>query len=292
MREGLIIKGYGGFYYVRTGEKTWCCRGRGRLRLGQNLLTGDRVQFTPLDLDKGEGVIEEIKERKNALPRPPVANVDQVISVVSLAHPDPDLKLLNRSLVLCELEKLSIVICFNKIDLIDSSQAKDLEDIYRKAGYHTVFTSALEGRGLEQLRQVIAGKISVLSGPSGVGKSTLLNSLDPNLSLETGEISRKLKRGKHTTRYVELIPLCDGFVADTPGFSSLELPTIKRTELGRCFPEINEFAGQCRFYDCIHLDEPDCEVKNALEQGLISRARYHDYKQFMEEIISKERTYE
>jgi ribosome biogenesis GTPase len=142
------------------------------------------------------------------------------------------------------------------------------------------------------LRQVIAGKISVLSGPSGVGKSTLLNSLDPNLSLETGEISRKLKRGKHTTRYVELIPLCDGFVADTPGFSSLELPTIKRTELGRCFPEINEFAGQCRFYDCIHLDEPDCEVKNALEQGLISRARYHDYKQFMEEIISKERIYE
>ncbi len=289
MREGLIIKGYGGFYYVRSGVETWCCRGRGRLRQAQDLLTGDRVLFTPLE--KGEGVIEEIKERKNALPRPPVANVDQVIPVVSLAHPEPDLKLLNRSLVLCELEKLSVVICFNKIDLLDPEQAKDLEDIYRKAGYNSIFTSALYGYGLEKLRQVIAGKISVLSGPSGVGKSTLLNSLDPNLSLETGEISKKLKRGKHTTRYVELIPLCDGFVADTPGFSSLKLPSMERVELSRCFPEINEFASQCRFYDCIHLEEPDCEVKNALDKGLISSARYNDYKQFLQEIISKERIY-
>ncbi|MGB4504971.1 MAG: ribosome small subunit-dependent GTPase A [Syntrophaceticus sp.] len=287
--EGLIIKGYGGFYYVRSGEETWCCRGRGRLRRGQNLLTGDRVIFTPLE--KGEGVIEEVKERKNALPRPPVANVDQAVLVVSLANPDPDLKLLNRSLVLCELEKINVVICFNKIDLLDLGQAKDLEDIYNRAGYTTIFTSALYGYGLERLRQVIAGKVSVLSGPSGVGKSTLLNSLDPNLSLKTGEISKKLKRGKHTTRYVELIPICGGYVADTPGFSSLELPSMKRDELGRCFPEFHEYAGQCRFYDCIHLDEPDCEVKKALEKGLISDIRYYDYKQFLEEIISKERIY-
>lgn len=290
MRDGLIIKGYGGFYYVRSGQEIWCCRGRGRLRQDQNLLTGDRVLFTPLE--KGEGIIEKINERKNALPRPPVTNVDQVILVVSLAHPDPNLKLLNRSLVLCEVEKLSVVICFNKIDLLDQEQAKDLEDIYRGAGYDAVFTSALYGYGLGRLQEAIAGKVSVLSGPSGVGKSTLLNSLDPGLSLETGEISRKLKRGKHTTRYVELIPLCGGFVADTPGFSSLELPLMNRVELGRCFPEINKFAAQCRFDDCIHLDEPDCEVKNALEKGLISRVRYHDYKQFLEEIISKERIYE
>lgn len=290
MREGLIIKGYGGFYYVRSGKETWCCRGRGRLRREQSLLPGDHVLFTPFE--KGEGVIEAIQQRKNALPRPPVANVDQVILVVSLAHPDPDLKLLDRSLVLCELEKLSVIICLNKIDLLDSGQTKDLKGVYQKAGYSTIFTSALYGDGLEKLGQALAGKVSVLSGPSGAGKSTLLNSLDPSLSLATGEISKKLKRGKHTTRYVELIPLCGGFVADTPGFSSLKLPSMKRSELGCCFPEINDFAAQCRFYNCIHLDEPNCGVKNALEQGLISSTRYHDYKQFLEEIISKERIYE
>lgn len=289
MKEGLIIKGYGGFYYVSSGEETWCCRGRGRLRRIQSLLPGDHVQFTPLE--NGEGVIEAIKERKKVLHRPPVANVDQVIHVVSLAKPEPDLKLLDRSLVICELERLSVIICFNKIDLLNSERAEELESIYRKAGYHTICISALFGHGMEKLCQALAGKISVLSGPSGAGKSTLLNSMDPNLSLETGEISKKLKRGKHTTRYVLLIPLCDGFVADTPGFSNLELPPMKRVDLACCFPEINEFADQCRFYDCIHLDEPDCAVKNALDKRLISSNRYENYKHLLQEIISKERIY-
>jgi ribosome biogenesis GTPase len=290
VREGLIIKGYGGFYYVRSGEETWCCRGRGRLRRERSPLPGDYVLFTPLE--RGEGVIESIQQRKNVLLRPPVANIDQVVLVVSLASPDPDLKLLNRSLVLCELKKLGVVVCLNKIDLLEPGQAENLADIYRKAGYSTIFTSALYGDGLDKLHRVISGKVSVLSGPSGVGKSTLLNSLDPNLSLETGEISRKLKRGKHTTRYVELIPLCGGFIADTPGFSSLELPAMERTELSSCFPEMNQFSGKCRFGDCIHLDEPDCAVKKAVETGLISEARYQYYKQFLQEIISKERIYE
>lgn len=289
MKEGLIIKGYGGFYYVRSGEKIWCCRGRGRLRREQSLLPGDHVQFTPLQ--KGEGVIEAIKERNNVLRRPPVANVDQVIHVVSLADPEPDLKLLDRSLVICELEQLKVIICFNKIDLLNSGRAEELESIYRQAGYHTICISALFGQGLEKLCQALTGKISVLSGPSGAGKSTLLNSMDSSLSLETGEISKKLKRGKHTTRYVLLLPLCDGFVADTPGFSNLELPPMKRVELGCCFPEIKGLAGQCRFYDCIHLDEPDCAVKNALDKGLISSTRYENYKHLLQEIISKERIY-
>lgn len=289
MKEGLIIKGYGGFYYVRSAEETWRCRGRGRLRRKQSLLPGDHVQFTPLE--NGEGVIETIKERKNVLHRPPVANVDQVIHVVPLAKPEPDLNLLDRSLVICELERLSVIICFNKIDLLNSERAEELVNIYRKAGYHTICISALFGYGLEKLCQALADKISVLSGPSGAGKSTLLNSMDPNLSLETGEISKKLKRGRHTTRYVFLIPLCDGFVADTPGFSNLELPSMKRVDLSRFFPEINEFADQCRFYDCIHLDEPDCAVKSALDKGLISSTRYENYKHLLQEIISKERIY-
>ena len=289
MREGLIIKGYGGFYFIKSGEETWCCRGRGRLRREQSPLPGDRVFFTPLE--QGEGVIESIQPRKNSLPRPPIANVDQVILLVSLAGPEPDLKLLDRSLVLCELKGLGVLICFNKVDLVDSEQGKELDKIYRSAGYQTILTSALYGTGLQNLRQVLAGKVSVLSGPSGAGKSTLLNALDPKFSLATGEISRKSKRGKHTTRYVELLPVGEGFVADTPGFSSLELPPMKRAELSRCFPEIYQFAGQCRFYDCVHINEPDCEVKNALEKGVISSTRYQDYQQFLEEVINKERIY-
>ncbi len=289
MREGLIIKGYGGFYYIKSGQQTWCCRGRGRLRRKQSLLPGDWVLFTPHGQD--EGVIEEIRPRKNELPRPPVANIDQVIMIVSLAQPEPDLKLLDRSLVLCELKDLDVIICFNKTDLVDDEKPQMLAEIYQNAGYKTILTSALYGSGLECVCQNMADKVSVMSGPSGAGKSTLLNALDPSLELKTGEISKKLKRGKHTTRYVELLEVCEGFVADTPGFSSLELPRVRREELSRCFPEIDQFAEQCRFDDCLHLNEPDCGVKDALEKGIISTIRYQDYQQLLEEVISKERIY-
>lgn len=291
MEEGLVIKGYGGFYFVQCGKETWRCRGRGRLRRVDSLLAGDRVLFTKLE--PGEGLIEAILPRKNTIPRPPVANVDQMILVVSLAQPEPDLKLLNRTLVLCEMRNLEILICFNKVDLVAREKAESLEEIYRKAGYHTLLTSALEKIGLTKLYQSLAAerKISVLSGPSGAGKSTLLNALDPGLSLATGEISTKLKRGRHTTRYVQLLPIGNGYVADTPGFSNLELPSMKRTELARYFPEIYEHAGKCRFLNCLHIDEPDCEVKNALKRGIISKIRYQDYQKFLGEIIDKERMY-
>lgn len=290
MEEGLIIKGYGGFYFVRSGKETWQCRGRGRLRRGISPLPGDRVLFTPQG--QREGLVEVILPRKNTIPRPPVANVDQMILVVSLARPDPDLKLLDRSLVLCEIENLEVLICFNKIDLVARERAESLEEIYRKAGYRTLRTSALKEIGLTKLRHSLAAKISVLSGPSGAGKSTLLNALDPGLSLATGEVSRKLKRGRHTTRHVQLLPIGEGYVADTPGFSNLELPPMKRTDLGRYFPEINEYAGKCRFLDCLHIDEPDCEVKSALKQGAISNIRYQDYQKFLGEVIDKERIFE
>lgn len=289
MREGLVLKGYGGFYYIKSGGETWCCRGRGRLRREQTILAGDWVLFTPLK--EGEGIIESIKPRKNELPRPPVANIDQVIHIVSLAKPVPDLKLLDRSLVLCELKKLDVLICFNKADLIEENEARQLMEIYQQAGYKTVLTSALYGSGLDFVCQNLEGKVSVLSGPSGAGKSTLLNALDPKLKLKTGEISRKLKRGKHTTRYVELLEICGGFVADTPGFSNLELPPMRREELGRYFPEIYQLAGQCRFVDCLHINEPDCGVIEALEKGMISSIRYQDYQQLLEEVMVKERIY-
>ncbi|AFV11631.1 ribosome biogenesis GTPase RsgA [Thermacetogenium phaeum DSM 12270] len=291
MEEGLIIKGYGGFYFVRSGKETWRCRGRGRLRRDGSLLVGDRVLFTKID--SKEGLIEAILPRKNSIQRPPVANVDQMILVVSLAQPEPDLKLLNRTLVLGEMEKLEILICFNKVDLVAREKAESLEEIYRKAGYRTLLTSALEKIGVTELYRSLAAerRISVLAGPSGAGKSTLLNTIDPGLSLATGEISPKLKRGRHTTRYVQLLPIGNGYVADTPGFSNLELPSIKRTELAHYFPEIREYAGKCRFLDCLHIDEPDCEVKNALKRGIISNIRYQDYQRFLGEIIDKERMY-
>lgn len=289
MQEGLILKGYGGFYFVRSDDKTWQCRGRGRLRLQASPLPGDCVLFTPLG--NGEGLIESILPRKNVLSRPPVVNVDQMILVVSLAKPEPDLRGLNRYLVLCELEKLPVLICFNKTDLVTREKSESLVEIYGQAGYRTLLTSAFQGTGISELRRSLDGKISVLAGPSGVGKSSLLNALEPGLALMTGEISSKLKRGKHTTRHVELLPIGEGYVADTPGFSNLELPQINKRDLSNYFCEFRNYAGQCRFLDCLHVDEPGCAIKSALEQGEISSLRYQDYRKLLAEVIDKERIY-
>lgn len=291
MQEGLITKGYGGFYFVRSGEALCQCRGRGHLRRTEHsLLVGDRVLFSPLE--NGSGVIESVLPRQSVLGRPPVANVDQALLVVSLAHPEPDCILLDRLLVLCEAEQLEIVICLNKIDLVPEEYVSDLAAVYQGAGYQVVFTSALQGVGIATLREKVGDKISVMAGPSGAGKSTLINALEPGLSLRTGEISTKLKRGKHTTRHVELLPVADGLIADTPGFSNLVLPAMKRTELGCYFPEFAKLSEQCRFLDCLHDREPDCAVKTALQEGLISRCRYHNYLALLSEVIDKEKLYE
>ncbi len=291
MQEGLIVKGYGGFYFVQSNTELWRCRGRGRLRFQeQSLLPGDRVLFLPLE--SGTGVIEAVLPRKNALRRPPVANVDQAILVISLAQPEPDLTLLDRLLVLCAFEKIDAVICFNKVDLVGEEFAHGLASVYHKVGYPTILTSALQGNGLENLRHLMKNKLSVLAGPSGAGKSTLLNALEPGLSLITGEVSKKLRRGRHTTKHVELISLAGGFVADTPGFSNLNLPQLERTELGFYFSEINELSKGCRFPDCLHMLEPDCTVKAALDRGMISSTRYQNYLSMLSEILAKERIYE
>ncbi|HHW41481.1 MAG TPA: ribosome small subunit-dependent GTPase A [Syntrophomonadaceae bacterium] len=291
MHQGLIVKGYGGFYFVQSDRGICRCRGRGRLKMSeQSLLVGDHVLFTLVE--NGSGVIERVLPRKNTLSRPPVANVDQAILVFALANPEPDLKLLDRLLILCEVERISILICFNKADLVSGRFPSELAGIYRSAGYEVIFTSAVKKTGIESLREKVKGKISVVAGPSGAGKSTLLNALEPGMALKTGEISSKLKRGRHTTRHVELLPVAGGFIADTPGFSNLYLPDMKRTELGRYFPEISDLAGQCRFLDCLHYQEPDCAVKAAIDKGIISRCRYQNYVTFLAEVMARERIYE
>jgi ribosome biogenesis GTPase len=313
MQEGLLIRAYGGFFYVQSGDRTWELRARGRLRRApgkkpavasgkaphqednrhgaadQSPVTGDRVLFTPSE--DGTGVLEAVLPRSNVLLRPRVANVDQVLLVVPLAQPEPDLKLTDRMLVCCQPEGLQPLICLNKVDLVGQPGARQLLEMYEGAGYQVLATSALVGTGLEDLRQAVRGKISVLAGTSGAGKTTIINALDPSLARLTGEISRKLKRGRHTTRFAELLPVAGGFIADTPGFSSLELPQLDRTALGRCFPEIDSLAGRCRFPDCLHHQEPECAVKEALDQGLIGASRYQNYLSFLAEVLLKERTY-
>lgn len=294
MREGLLIKGYGGFYYVQSGDRTWELRARGRLRRAgrgtdQSPVAGDRVLFTPSE--DGAGVLEAVLPRSNVLLRPRVANIDQVLLVVPLYQPEPDLALTDRMLICSQSEGLRPLICLNKVDMVGQPGAQPLLEIYGGAGYQVLATSALRGTGLETLRQAVRGKISVLAGPSGAGKTTIINALDPRLDRSTGEISRKLKRGRHTTRFAELLPVAGGFIADTPGFSSLELPQLDRAELGGYFPEIASRAGRCRFQDCLHHQEPECAVKEALDKGLIGASRYQNYLSFLAEVLLKERTY-
>ena len=246
MQEGLLIKAYGGFYYVRAEGRTWELRARGRLRqppagaraplARQPPVVGDRVLFTPME--NGSGTLESIMHRHNVMLRPRVANVDQVLLVVPLARPEPDLKLTDRILVCCQSERLQTLICFNKVDLVDREQADRLLSVYGEAGYQVFATSALKGIGLDAMQPGGRWQGDGPGGPSGAGKSTIINALDPCFVQGTGEISRKLGRGRHTTRHVELLPVAGGFIADTPGFSNLDLPPLDRADLAKYFPEI------------------------------------------------------
>ncbi len=307
MPEGLLVKINGGFYYAQ-GDGLWELKMRGRLRHGgagpgaaaqmsrrrmpgqraeSYPLVGDRIVFTPTEV--GRGVIESVLPRRNTLTRPRVANIDQAVLIFALANPEPDLALMDRLLVWCCLEQVEALICFNKTDLIDRPAAGALAELYGRAGYRSLCTSALQGTGLDALRLELKDKISVLAGPSGAGKSTIINVLEPGLAQDTGELSRKLKRGRHTTRHVELLPVAGGLVADTPGFSNLELPFLELPDLAGCFPEIQALASQCRFLDCLHRSEPDCAVKEALGGGLIDTGRYQHYLSFLTEVSLQER---
>jgi ribosome biogenesis GTPase len=291
VQEGVVIKAYGGFYYVRVGKQLLECRLRGKFRLQKlNALPGDIVQIAETGL--GKGVVEAILPRKNELVRPLIANVEQVLLVFAGHDPEPDLALLDRLLILTEIQGLKPLVCFNKCDLLTPEELDVLMTVYKQTGYQVEIISARAAIGLDNIRLALQHRISVIAGPSGAGKSTLLNSIEPGLSLKTGEVSARIGRGRHTTRHVELLPLSfGGLVADTPGFSSLFLPEMRREDLAGYFPEFSAYLGQCRFNGCLHDREPDCVVKEALEQGNIARERYTNYLAFLAEVKEKERRY-
>ena len=290
MLEGIITKGIGGFYYVIVEGTTYECRARGLFRK-QNIKpqVGDRVLIRADEHNK-TGYVEEIFERTTELIRPAVSNVNQAIIVFAIRNPDPNLWLLDRFLLLASSQNLEAVICINKIDIGSKEEIDNIYKIYENTGYKIIRTSTEEDKGIDELKEVLKDKITVFAGPSGVGKSTLLNMVQPDLKLETGAISEKNKRGKHTTRHTELIKLeMGGFVLDTPGFSSLDLTFLTEETLAQHFPEIYEVGHLCRFNGCRHLKEPGCKVKEGVEEGSISQSRYDNYTMFFKELIDSRR---
>ncbi len=292
MYSGRLIKGIGGFYYVDVSDQIFECKARGLFRKKKiTPLVGDYVEIDILDNENKKGVIEDINDRHNELIRPSVSNIDQAIVVFAVTQPDPHLSLLDRFLVLAESQKLNIIICLNKIDLLEEVEYEAIVNIYKSAGYKIIRTSTKENKGIMELRNELKNKTTVFAGPSGVGKSTLLNHIHPGLKLQTGEISTKISRGKHTTRHAELIAIGEnGWVVDTPGFSSLDMNFIEEDELDFHFPEFMIHVDQCKFNSCKHLNEPSCAVKEAVQLNEISEGRYNSYVQFIDE-IRKHRRY-
>lgn len=279
--QGVIIKALSGFYYVKTESGTVECRARGRFRLdGSSPLVGDRVEIS-LDAN-GKGRVDKLLPRKSFFIRPAVANIDLLIAVASEVNPVTDPFLIDRVTAFAEHMGCEVLICINKSD---AARVSRLRDIYATSGYRVIETSAVTGEGVEELRGCIAGKVCAFSGNSGVGKSSLLNALEPGLGLETGVVSEKLGRGRHTTRHVEIFPAGGAFVADTPGFASFDmeqLPPIPKEELKFCFPEFGPYIGKCRFDDCAHLKEPGCAVREAMDEGKINASRHLSYARLYE----------
>ncbi|NLM49247.1 MAG: ribosome small subunit-dependent GTPase A [Epulopiscium sp.] len=289
MIVGTIVKGIAGFYYVRVDDKVYECKAKGKFR-NINLIpyVGDKAEITLLN-EENRGSIVNILPRKNYLIRPPVANVDQAVIVFAVKNPNVNLQLLDRFLILAEEQGLEIVICFNKIDLEEEKVCKELAAIYKKAGYKTILSSTVSNEGILELKEALADKTTVFAGPSGVGKSSLLNAIDTSLKLATGMISEKIKRGKHTTRHVELLPLDNGgFVLDTPGFSSLSLSHLDSMKLQDYYREFVPYNNACKFIPCSHIHEPQCKIKEMVEEGLIDFERYQRYKSLYNELESNE----
>ena len=290
--QGHIIKGYSGFYYVARENNIYECSLRGKNRKSKSdFLPGDIVEFEAINEEKG--VIERVLERKNQLIRPAIANVEQIVIVTSAKDPQPDLMFVDRMSVIALYNKLEPIVCFSKGDLLNEAEKQSLLDIYKNSGFTVIFTSVINGEGIDELKRLLQGKISVFAGNSGVGKSSLVNRVTNQDFSQIGEISAKLKRGKHTTRHVELFALDEeGFIADTPGFSALSLPEgIKREQLGRFFPDFMEYLEKCRFNTCLHNSEPDCAVKEAVHLGFIAQSRYENYLILLNEVIAQERSY-
>lgn len=290
--QGKIVKGIAGFYYVHVVESgVYECKAKGIFRKEKiKPLVGDDVSIEVLDEDEKKGNIVDILPRRNELIRPAVANVDQALVVFAITKPAPHFNLLDRFLVMMESKEIPVVLCFNKEDIGTDPQMKELEEIYAACGYTLIFTSALEEHNIDLVKDVLKGRTTVIAGPSGVGKSSIINILQPEANMETGAISNKIERGKHTTRHSELFPIDeDSYIMDTPGFSSLYVNNFEKEELKYYFPEFEEYEGTCKFHGCDHVHEPGCAVKGALEQGEIHPVRYRSYKEMYEELKEKRR---
>ena len=290
--QGKIIRGVGGFYYVHAqDDAVYECRAKGIFRKEKiKPLVGDDVEISVIDAEKRTGNVDRILPRRNALVRPAAANVDQALVVFAVASPKPNLNLLDRFLISMEQQSIPVIICFNKTDLTGPEELQSLAKSYGGYGSGVRFVSVAQQEGIEELQQLLEGKTTIVAGPSGVGKSSLTNVLQSEVQMEVGEVSRKIDRGKHTTRHTELIVLRrDTYFLDTPGFSSLYLQGIAYEELKNYFPEFSQYEPHCRFQGCMHLSEPDCAVKEALQEGRISRSRYDNYVLLAAELKEKKR---
>lgn len=289
--QGKIIRGIAGFYYVHTADGVYECKARGVFRKdNRKPLVGDDVLMDVVDPEEKKGNIVELLERKSELIRPAVANVDQALVIFAVMNPEPNFNLLDRFLILMAQQGLPCVICFNKADLDQEGRAQEAYEIYKNSGCKILVFSAKEGKGTEELEALLKGKTTTVAGPSGVGKSTLINSLQKSVVMETGAVSEKIKRGKHTTRHTELIAIDkDTYILDTPGFSSLGLFDLEKEDLAGFYPEFVPFEKYCRFGGCSHISEPDCGVKEALQESKISPVRYENYCLLYEELKQKKR---
>ena len=290
--QGKIIKGIAGFYYIYAEDgNVYECKAKGIFRKDNfKPLVGDNVEITVLNEEEKEGSVTSILPRRNSLIRPAVANVDQAFLIFAMENPKPNFLLLDRFLIMMKQQEIPAVICFNKKDAGEKEEMEKLYEIYTGCGYRVVLSSTYEGEGMDEIHEILKGKTTVVAGPSGVGKSSITNCMQGEVQMETGEISKKLKRGKHTTRHSQVIPVeKNTFLVDTPGFSSLYLTDMKEEELRDYFPEFVMYEPQCRFQGCMHIHEPGCAVKKALSEGKISQQRYDNYLALYEELKEKRR---
>jgi ribosome biogenesis GTPase len=290
--QGKIIKGIAGFYYIHVPEHgIYECKAKGGFR-NQKIkpLVGDMIEFDVIDEAEKKGNIVSILPRLNALIRPSVANVAQAMIIFAIQEPEPNLGLLDRFLITMQQQDLKTIICFNKCDLTSEARKQELTEIYQGCGYEVLFISVEKQQGIDAVREKLKGMTTVLAGPSGVGKSSLMNQLNPQLEVQTGAVSEKIKRGRHTTRHSEIFYLGeDTYLMDTPGFTSLYVKDVEADELKYYYSEFEPYEGKCRFNGCAHVHEPDCAVKTAVGEGIIHKLRYDSYINLYEELKSQRR---
>ncbi len=289
--QGKIVKGIAGFYYVHGESGIYECKAKGIFRKdNKKPLVGDDVIFEILDEEKRNGNIQEILPRHSELIRPAVANVDQALVIFAIVKPQPNFNLLDRFLVMMQQQSIPTIICFNKLDIDEDGVGSEYEAIYRKCGYQTLSVSARENKGIDTLMELLDGKTTTVAGPSGVGKSSLVNCLQSGIVMETGTISEKIERGRHTTRHSELIAIRENtYILDTPGFSSLGLFDLEKEDLAQYYPEFAEHEKYCKFGGCSHIAEPVCGIRDAVEEGAIDKMRYENYRLLYEELKAKKK---